>query len=433
MHRPFKRTLHAVIAGSVLIGGSFTAVMIAEAGPSSAASVVQTIGVGSEPDGISSDGTHVWVANFGGGITELNASTGSVVQTVPGGSGATGPTAISSDGLHVWIPFSDFSSPAPDVLSELNASTGAFSGSATVGAYAEGVSSDGTHAWVANGLSNTVTEVNASTGLVVQTIAVGGDPAGISSDGTHVWVANSADSVFGPPGNTVTELNASTGAVVQTIGVGPNPYGVSSDGTHVWVANSGNSTLTELNASNGAVVQTIGVGPNPYGVSSDGTHVWVANRGDGTVSELNASTGAVIQTIAVGNAPQGISSDGTHVWVANNGDHSVTELGPDFAISTSSLPPATRGAAYGPATLEAINIEFSTIPYTTTLKWRKISLPSGLKLSSTGVLSGIPSIKLAAGLSSVTIQVTEKVTTLKGNKKVKTTTTVQATIPLTIT
>ena len=70
--------------------------------------------------------------------------------------------------------------------------------------------------------------------------------------------------------------------------------------------------------------------------------------------------------------------------------------------------------------------------YTTTLKWDKVSLPKGMKLSSKGVLSGTPSKTLAAGPSSVTVKVTETVTTLKGTKKVETKTTVRATIPLTI-
>jgi len=69
----------------------------------------------------------------------------------------------------------------------------------------------------------------------------------------------------------------------------------------------------------------------------------------------------------------------------------------------------------------------------TTLKWHKITLPKGLKLSSAGVLSGTPSAKLSAGPSSVTVQATETVTTLNGKKKVKTKATAQATIPLTIT
>jgi hypothetical protein len=43
-----------------------------------------------------------------------------------------------------------------------------------------------------------------------------------------------------------------------------------------------------------------------------------------------------------------------------------------------------------------------------------------------------PSGKLAAGPSSATVQVTETMTNLNGKRKVKTKTTAQATIPLTI-
>ena len=75
---------------------------------------------------------------------------------------------------------------------------------------------------------------------------------GVSSDGTHVWVANDNS-------DTVTELDAATGAVVQTIAVGSEPYGVSSDGTHVWVTNGGSDTVTELDAATGTIVQTITV------------------------------------------------------------------------------------------------------------------------------------------------------------------------------
>ncbi len=60
------------------------------------------------------------------------------------------------------------------------------------------------------------------------------------------------------------------------------------------------------------------------------------------------------------------------------------------------------------------------------------SILRGLKLFGDGVLSGSPSGKLAAGPSSATVQVTETVTNLNGKRKVKTKTTVQATIPPTI-
>jgi YVTN family beta-propeller protein len=280
---------------------------------------------------------------------------------------------------------------------------------------------------VVNGYSNSVTELDASTGAFVQTIPVGSGPYGVSSDGTDVWVANNGS-------NLVTELDASTGAFVQTIPVGTAPLGISSDGTDVWVANSGSNSVTELDASTGALVQTIGVGSSPDGVSSDGTHVCVANFSSDTVTELNASTGGVVSTVKTGSDPTGVSSDGINVWVANEISDSVTELDPSFeSIIVPSLPAATPGMAYGPVTLQAANVETSPNPYTTTLKWKKVALPKGFKLSSAGVLSGTPNKHLAAGSSSITVQVTETVTTLNGRMKVKTPTTVQATIPLTIT
>jgi hypothetical protein len=103
-----------------------------------------------------------------------------------------------------------------------------------------------------------------------------------------------------------------------------------------------------------------------------------------------------------------------------------------FAIATTSLPNATPGAPYGPVTLTTENAGVSTSPYSTTFKWTKVSLPKGMKLLSAGVLYGTPNKKLPAGASSVTIEVTETVTTLEGKKHIKTKTTVEATIPLTI-
>ena len=103
-----------------------------------------------------------------------------------------------------------------------------------------------------------------------------------------------------------------------------------------------------------------------------------------------------------------------------------------FRVSTLSLPSVVPGTTYGPVTLQVANVAASTTPYTTTVKWKKVSLPKGLKLSAAGVLSGTPYKRLAAGPSAVTVSVTETVTTVNGRKRVKTPTTVQATIPLTI-
>ena len=67
----------------------------------------------------------------------------------------------------------------------------------------------------------TVSEIDTSTGSVVQTISDRGSPSGVSSDGTHVWVANNGlDAVSEiqviSSGCQVPELTGSTLAAAKT-------------------------------------------------------------------------------------------------------------------------------------------------------------------------------------------------------------------------
>ncbi len=318
------------------------------------------------PTAISSDGTHVWVVNnnqegytvgrnvtYPWSIAELDASTGALVQLMPGATNAT--TAawldISSDGTHVWVSNSGYwIGPTLDQtrvsgsVTELDASTGAvvgvIQGSANSLEVPFALSSDGTNVWVADG-GEAVDQIDAATGAVVQVIpssTIGIQvPFDISTDGTHVWVVGNA--------NTVAELSASTGALVQEVpassAIDYQTDQIVSDGTHVWDLNTDGNALTELDASTGAVVQTIAGNSDgfndPVAVSSDGTHVWAMNIGSNSVTELDAATGARVQVISgptydfdfgtdLAGEPEAIDSDGTHVWVANADGNSVTEL-----------------------------------------------------------------------------------------------------------
>jgi hypothetical protein len=95
-----------VLAALWLAIGAFSA---------SAAAVVKTIKVGEDPESVSFDGTHVWVANDGGTVSEIGASTGRVVETIKIGGN---PESVSSDGTRVWVTNGDAT------VSEIDASTG---------------------------------------------------------------------------------------------------------------------------------------------------------------------------------------------------------------------------------------------------------------------------------------------------------------------
>jgi YVTN family beta-propeller protein len=97
----FKRVVLALTAGSLLFGCGLTVSVLAGTQLAWAATPYRTIPVGSFPEGISSDGTHVWVADTGSNmVTELKTKTGSVVKSIPVGDT---PIAVSSDGTHVWV------------------------------------------------------------------------------------------------------------------------------------------------------------------------------------------------------------------------------------------------------------------------------------------------------------------------------------------
>ena len=63
--------------------------------------VINTITVGIEPNGISSDGTYVWVANnVADTVSQIDIAAASVINTISVGSY---PFGISSDGTYVWV------------------------------------------------------------------------------------------------------------------------------------------------------------------------------------------------------------------------------------------------------------------------------------------------------------------------------------------
>lgn len=271
----------------------------------------QTYAVGNAPFAAAFDGTNMWIANYGDNtVTELNASTGAVVSTVPVGQG---PDGVLFDGANIWV-----ANTTDNTVTKLSPS-GTVIGTFAVGAQPWGLAFDGTNIWVTNRGSATVTELVASTGTVVGNYSAGAGPYGITFDGTNMWVADDYTS-------SVRKLSPN-GTVLGDFSVGSSPVGVTFDGTNIWVADqtSGVGTVTKLSLS-GSVIGTYPAGPAPNTLLSDGTNIWVTDNGSNTVTKLSASTGATLGTFAIGTNPYGIAFDGTNIWVTVPGNNSVTEL-----------------------------------------------------------------------------------------------------------
>ena len=126
-----------------------------------------------------------------------------------------------------------------------------------------------------------------------------------------------------------------------------------------------------------------------------------------TVVESGALPAGITYANGVLSGTAVAGSNGTYplVFIATNGVgspvvQSFTLTVPGVDVTTSSVPGATRGAPY--------TVQLVAAGGTTPYKWKKLTtLPKGLKLSSSGLLSGTPGLKDPAGPTTVSVQVTD--------------------------
>jgi hypothetical protein len=188
------------------------------------------------------------------------------------------------------------------------------------------------------------------------------------------------------------------------------PYAVAVDGSgDVYVADSFNSRVVELPA---APALTVAMGLPQTGVvgvpfsesltALGGTPPYTWSLVSGSLpAGLSLSTSGVISgtPTAAGTSSftAQVADSSLPPQTATDSGLSITVLTP-LAVTTSTLPGGQVGTAYS-QTLAATG---GTTPYT----WSVVSgsLPAGLSLSTSGVISGTPT---AAGPSSFTVQVAD--------------------------
>jgi large repetitive protein len=154
-------------------------------------------------------------------------------------------------------------------------------------------------------------------------------------------------------------------------------------------------TATSFNEGTASSFAVTGTGfPAPTFTESGALPSGVTFSSSGVLSgtpAVTTNTGVFSITVTASN---GISPAATESFT-------LTAIAP-LVITTTSLPSATQGAAYGPVTLTATGGEG-------TYTWKKgAALPKGLALSSTGQLSGTVSTKVAPGNYSVQVTVEVK-------------------------
>ena len=268
---------------------------------------------------LSPDGTKLGVgvpgmdlsAGHTGGMTGMKGRV-LVVDAKTGATMANQPTPVmnhnavfSPDGAEIWTSQMDQSGK----VLVYNAATMALKNTIAVGREPAEVtmSANGQYAFVANGMSNTVTVIKVADKSVAKTIPVGDDPVGAwpGADG-RMYVDNEK-------GQSISVIDVATLSVVETVKLGFTPGYAAYHPTRkeLWVsqAGTGNKVAIFERMNEGWMkmgeVQT-GLDAHAIAFTKDGATAFVTNQGAATVSVVDVAKRTKLKDITVGKKPNGI-------------------------------------------------------------------------------------------------------------------------------
>ncbi|MCB1172480.1 MAG: hypothetical protein KDK39_02890 [Leptospiraceae bacterium] len=231
------------------------------------------------PDGITTDGTNIFISDNGNNrIRKLEIASATVSTIVTGTSNVTGMT---TDGNRLYYA-------ANEILYAYTIASGA------VATLAGGNSGGGT---VCAG-SNTANCLEG-TGTAAQFRHI----QGITTDGTYIYVSDETSNrirrVALASGLTDTFYGDGDTTLIQT------PYGITNDGTYLYVGESNNNRIKKIHMTTAAALNLVATAFKPYGIVTDGTNLYISHALNARIYMYNSlSTGGTLSLIA-GNGTNG--------------------------------------------------------------------------------------------------------------------------------
>ena len=260
------------------------------------------------PEGITTDGTNLYVAYFSSNtICKVNPLDGTVTPMAGiSSSGAldgagsdarfNGPAGITTDGINLYVCDANNNKIRKVTIATGTVTTiagtgtsGAADGPGNDATFSRpyGITTDGVNLYVTDFNNNKIRKVVLSTGEVstIQTSTAFNGPSGITTDGTNLYLTDQT--------NTIASVVIATG-VVTPIASGAslsNPVGIATDGANLYLADLGNNRIVKMGldgSSPAAIAGTGGAGTmtSPFFITTDGANLYVTDFADNVIRKL---------------------------------------------------------------------------------------------------------------------------------------------------
>ncbi len=222
----------------------------------------------------------------------------------------------------------------PDSVAVLDADTGRFETSVSVGGEPGGVDVSTGSVWVANRADRTVSRIDLRSGALLGTIPVGVYPSAILARPGAVWVAG------GPTGKLV-RIDAASNSASRPRSAGAGCGGLEAAVTPgprstFWMVCGQPAGMVRVDLRSGAIAPfavpagvVAGSGTTDLSALAFGPpngSLWIADRGRSRVTAIDPDTGRVRRQVEVGGEPAAIAVGSGWVWVVNARDSTVSRI-----------------------------------------------------------------------------------------------------------
>jgi YVTN family beta-propeller protein len=384
-----------VLCGVAAVVGGSPAATLARAAIAVGAAVtpgVETIGVGSDPDGVAVDAAtgSVYVANEGDdSVSVIDGATGTVTATVSVGSK---PRGIAVDAMTDTLYVAN---SGDGTVSVIDGKTDKVTATPTVGAGVDAIAVNETTdtifvSWH-DGIATIEGATDAVTPLAIDTVLGTGinDDMAVDPARNELYLVNYASA-------NVLVIDTATNQWVSYYQVGMTPDAVAVDQVHqllyvgncqatyfsgLWIIDlSTGDTTAQLDTGCPAAVAADPANSTGYSVDANN------NVTPGTLSLVSGSPATITARIAAGEAPDAMAVDpatGT-VYVANDTlSGTVTAITPAAPAFTNARHATFRVGKPGTFAVTASGFPKATFA-------ERGRLPKGVTFSATGTLHGTP-------------------------------------------
>ena len=298
---------------------------------------------------VSANGSYLYVANYDGlnnrsdtcssscstgNVTVLNASTGAVVHNIEANGilypSDDAPVMLSPNGANLYVP--DYVGN----VSVINASTFSVENTITYAngnyVYGMALSPNSGTLYMSSYSNDKIYVVNTSTFKLSNTISLGTGPGGlaVSKNGSVLYVASYSN------GNII-QINTSTDTQIQNsnISTGANDVytlSLSRNGTYLYGTSYGDGNVFVINASSGKFVENITGFDHPYAMaySPTGNYLYVGNYYNGTIAKLSSINNPTFSAYSAGTYKVMLKTNG-------NENYSSNTISGSFSISPANL------------------------------------------------------------------------------------------------